>query len=100
MALILSGLASIPRWDTKNPSSLPEGNAKHRLLWVQLQVDLAQICKGLFQVLNESDSVLGLDHCIIHVNFNISVQLGLKANLTALAKVDPALFNLKGILTK
>src|SRR6187399_2141957 len=28
MALILSGLASIPLWDTKNPRSLPEGTPK------------------------------------------------------------------------
>ena len=52
---------------------------EHALLWVKLEVDLAQICKGFVQILNQSRLVLALDQYVIHVGFHISVYLRLKS---------------------
>src|SRR3954470_14989601 len=45
MALILSGLASIPRWDTKNPRSLPEGTPNTHFSGLSLRLILRKFAK-------------------------------------------------------
>jgi hypothetical protein len=47
MALIFSGLASIPRWLTMNPSSFPEGTPK-TLGWVEFRAKFAEAVEGFF----------------------------------------------------
>jgi hypothetical protein len=50
IALILSGLASIPLVDTKQPNTLHLVTPQNSLLWVEFEVYLAHIGKGLQQV--------------------------------------------------
>ena len=72
MALIFSGLASIPRWLMMNPSSFPEGTLK-ALGWVEFPAKLSEAVKGLFQVSDELILALGFDDDIINICFNIAM---------------------------
>ena len=77
--LDLVGVGFYPPLRHKEPDKLAERDSKHALLGVELEVDLAQICKGLVQILNQSCSVFALDHYVIHVCLYIFVQLWLKS---------------------
>ena len=65
----------------KEPKQLAGENAKYTLLRVELQLDLAQISKCIHQILNKGGSILGIDHNIIYISFDVSVQLWLETNL-------------------
>ena len=45
IALIFSGLASIPRWLTMNPSSFPEGTPKTHLVGLSFQRNFQRLLK-------------------------------------------------------
>ena len=62
MALIFSGLASIPRLLTMNPSSFLEGTPTS-----------SEAIEGLFQVSNELILGLGFDDNIVDIGFNIAM---------------------------
>ena len=72
MALIFSGLASIPRLLTMNPSSFPEGTPK-TLSWVELLAEFTEAVEGLFQVSNKLILGLGFDDDVVNVGFNIAM---------------------------
>ena len=68
MALIFSGLASIPRLLMMNPSSFPEGTPKTHLVGLSFATNFSKAVEGLFQVSNE----LILDN-IVDIGFNITM---------------------------
>ena len=72
MALIFSGLASIPRLLMMNPSSFPEGTTK-TLGWVELPAEFSEAVEGLFQVSNELILGLCFDNDIVNISFNIAM---------------------------
>ena len=45
MALILSGLASIPRWEMRKPSSLPDGTPNAHLSGLSLKLTRRRLSK-------------------------------------------------------
>ena len=65
MALIFSGLVSIPRLLTMNPSSFPEGMPKTHLVGLSFQWN--------FQVSDELILGLGFDNDVGDVGFNIAM---------------------------
>ena len=73
----------------KEPKQLARGNAKHTLLWVELQVDLAQISKCLLQILNMDGIVAKTKNRATHISFNVSVELWLETNLDCPCKNGP-----------
>ena len=65
MALIFSGLASIPRLLTMNPSSFPEGTPK-TLGWVEFPSKLSGVSDELILGLRFNDD-------IVNIGFNIAM---------------------------
>jgi hypothetical protein len=74
MAVIFTGLASIPRLLTMNPSNFPDGSPKTHLVGLSFH-------QNLFQVCNQVIGIPDLDDHIIHVGFNVPMQLISKAHL-------------------
>ena len=73
MALIFSGMASIPRWLMMNPSSFPEGTPKTHLGWVEFPAELSEAVEGFFQIRYELILAFGLDNDVVNVGFNIAM---------------------------
>ena len=73
MALIFSGLASIPRLLMMNPSSFPKGTPKTHLIGLSFQRNFPKAVEGLFQVNNELILGLGFDNNIVNIGFNIAM---------------------------
>ena len=73
MALIFSGLASIPWLLMINPSSFPESTPKTHLVGLSFQAELPEAVEGLFQVSNKLILGLGFDNDIINIGFNIAM---------------------------
>ena len=69
MARILSGLASMPRCDTRNPRSLPDTTPKTHLSGHD--VDLAEVLEGLLEVVDERALFAGLDDDVVNVGVGI-----------------------------
>ena len=80
MALIFSGLASMPLLETKKPKSLPAGTpntlgrVKHHLVY-------PEIIKGFPQIIYQGFLLPGLNHNIIHIGMNIAPNLVMKTIL-------------------
>ena len=72
MALIFSGLASIPQLLTMKPSSFLEGTPK-TLGWVEFPAKFSEAVQGLFQVSNELILGLGFDNDVVNIGFNIAM---------------------------
>ena len=88
-SLDLVGVGFDPTMGYKESKQLVGGNTKYTLLWIKLQVDLAQIGKCVFQILDKGGLILGFYHNIIHIGFYVSVQLWLKTNLDCHCKSGP-----------
>ena len=92
MALIFSGLASIPRLLTVNLSSFPEGTPKTHLVGLSFQtsslvypleaqpnqvllwsVEGPEAIEGFFQVKYKLILGLGFDNDVINIGFNIAM---------------------------
>jgi hypothetical protein len=91
MAEIL-GLASMPRWLMMKPSSLPDGTPKTHLFGFELPAVLSQGCESLFKIGDERVGVSGLHDHVMHVGFDILVELPLEAGL------DSSLIGRAGVL--
>jgi hypothetical protein len=70
----------MPRWLMMKPSSFPDGTPKTHLFGLSFQV-LSQGCECLFKIGDERVEVSGLDDHVIHVGFNILVELSLETGL-------------------
>ena len=81
MALILSGLALIPRWKIKRPRSLPEETLKTHLSGFSLKLARTQVVKGHMNILNEGVLVPGLGHNVVVIGFDVAAQLRSEACL-------------------
>jgi hypothetical protein len=81
MAEIFSGLASMPRWLMMKPSSLPDGTPKTHLFGFELPSVLPQGCESLFKIGDERVGVSSLDDHVIHVSFDVLVELPLETGL-------------------
>jgi hypothetical protein len=92
MAEIFSGLPSMPRRLMMKPSSLPEGTPKMLLVRVEVPAVLVQGCESLFKVVDEGTGVSGLDDHVIHVGFDVLVELPFEAGL------DSSLIGSAGVL--
>src|SRR3954467_15450830 len=79
--LDLVGVGFDPTLRHEEPEKLAGGNSEHALLGVELEADLAQVRKGLFQVLNQGCLVSALDHNVVHVGLHISVDLWLESSV-------------------
>src|SRR3954467_2349926 len=79
--LDLVGVGFDPTLGHEEPEKPAGGDSEHALLGVELEADLAQVRKGLFQVLDQVRPVFALDHYIIHVGLHISVDLWLKSSV-------------------
>jgi hypothetical protein len=80
MAEIFLGLALMPRWLMMKPSSLPDGTPKTHLFGLSFQ-RYSQGCESLFKVVDEHAGVSGLDNHVMHVGFDILVELPFEAGL-------------------
>jgi hypothetical protein len=73
MALIFSGLASIPRWLTMNLSSFFLRHTKDALCRIKLPSKLPQAIECFLEIGDELIVGSGLDDHLIHVSFNVTV---------------------------
>ena len=72
MALIFSGLASIPQLLTMNPSSFLEGTPKTHLVGLSFQRNFRRLLKVSW-VSNKLILGLGFDNDVVNIGFNIAV---------------------------
>jgi hypothetical protein len=91
MAEIFSGFASMPRRLMMKPSSFPR-YAEDGLVRVELPPVLLQGCESLFKIGDECVRVSGLDDHIIHIGFDVLVELSLETGL------DSSLVRSAGVL--
>jgi hypothetical protein len=76
IALILSGLASIPLVDTKQPNTLPLVTPKNALLRVEFEVCLVHISEGLGQVRDVLLFLLACDYDVLQCCIRHSTKHG------------------------
>lgn len=78
MAWILSGLALIPRWETKVAQQLSGAYPERALFGVEMQSGPSQICKSFPQVGELVVLVPACDKKTINVSLQVPSDLGIK----------------------
>jgi hypothetical protein len=91
MVEIFLGLASMPRWLMMKPSRLPDGTLKTHLFRLSFQRYSRKDAK-VFKIGDERVGVSGLDDHVIHIGFNVLVELPLETGL------DSSLVGIAGVL--
>jgi hypothetical protein len=59
---------------------------------------LTQGCESLFKIVDERAGVSGLDNHVIHVGFDVLVELPLEAGLDSSLVCSPGVFNPKDMV--
>ena len=84
MVEIFSGFASMPRWLMMNPSSFPDGTPKTHLVGLSFHWYSHKLAKVSSRSVMKVSEISGLDDHIIHVGFNVLVELFLETKLDSL----------------
>jgi hypothetical protein len=92
MAEIFSGLASMPRWLMMKLSSFPEGTPKMHLFGLTFQRYSRRDAKVSSRSAMRVVGVSGLDDHVVHVGFDVLVELSLETGL------DTSLVGSAGVL--
>jgi hypothetical protein len=66
-----------------NPSNFPDGTPKMHLVGLSFHRNLHRVLNVFFQVCNQTVRISGLDDHVIHVGFNVSMQLIGKTHLNS-----------------
>jgi hypothetical protein len=99
MAIIFSRLASMPRSETMNLSSIPLGTPKTYFSRLSFMPFSQSFLKVFFEVDHELVNLFGLDYDVIHVIFDGLSVRSLKHLSIHHWYVAPVFFNLNGMLT-
>ena len=81
IALIFSGLTSIPRSETMKPSKLAGGDAKHALVWIEFHPIYPKVIKGFSKVFQQIRLFPRHDGNVVNVDVNIAANLFVKPSL-------------------